>query len=85
MDNTFMFWHLGLLSFVLFHLLFCTSPIHSLFVFLFFIICVASFVLAFNVNYIGLVLISVYGGAIVVLFLLVSMLFNKKRISVIEK
>lgn len=85
MDSIFMFWHFGLIAFMLFHMLFKALPIHSLFVFLFFIISIASFVVFLNVNYLGLVLISVYGGAIVVLFLLVSMLFNKKKISVLKR
>ena len=67
------------LLFIIFHWLLGTSnPIHSLFLFLFFIISEACLLLMYNLVYLAFVLISVYGGAIVVLFLLVSMLFNQK-------
>jgi NADH:ubiquinone oxidoreductase subunit 6 (subunit J) len=80
MDNTFVFYHFALTIIFLFHLLFFCSPIHSLFVFLFLIVTVSAVMLSFGLNYLGFVLISVYGGAIIVLFLLVSMLFNKKQV-----
>ena len=65
--------------FVVFHCLMLATPIVSLFLFLFFIIGLAVIILVLNINYLAFVLISIYGGAIVVLFLLVSMLFNKKQ------
>lgn len=54
------------------------SPIASLFFFLAIITLCGFFLIGMNLPYLGFLLISVYGGAIVVLFLMVAMLFNKK-------
>lgn len=62
----------------LFHLIFIVDPVKTLFVFLFFVLTSAVFLLLFNTPYLCFVLISIYGGAIIVLFLLVFMLLNKK-------
>ena len=79
MLEKFLIMHFGIFLLLFFHLLFRATPIVSLFFFLFFIICVGIFIISMQLSYLGFVLISVYGGAIVVLFLLVSMLFNKKQ------
>lgn len=78
--NSFLLWNILIFSFIFFHLIMRASPIGSLFFFLFFIISIGIIILWFNFTYLGFLLISIYGGAIVVLFLLVSMLFNKKKV-----
>lgn len=57
-----------------------SSPIGSLFFLLAFIVCSGAVLISMGLSYLGFLLISIYGGAIVVLFLLVSMLLNKKSL-----
>lgn len=61
-----------------FLILVSVPPIGSLFLFLSMIVISGAFLVAMNVPYLGFLLISVYGGAIVVLFSMVLMLLNKK-------
>lgn len=65
--------------FFFYHFLMFASPVYSLFIFLFVIIGLAVVLIAFGINYIGFIFISIYGGAILVLFVLVCMLFNKQE------
>lgn len=73
-----------MITFVLISLLICfsvlvsVSPIGSLFVFLAIIVLSGVFLMLVDLSYLGFLLISIYGGAIVVPFSMVLMLLNKK-------
>lgn len=70
---------IALMPFLVYHVLMFVSPVYSLFLFLFVIIGLAAILITLGINYIGFIFISIYGGAILVLFVLVCMLFNKQE------
>lgn len=72
------FYTLGLISAIL--VILCTNPVNSVLFLISVFLCVAMLFLLMNAEFLALVLIIVYVGAIAVLFLFIVMMINIKRI-----
>lgn len=78
--SVFLFFLYGLLFFSAFSMLFCINPIHSVLCFILIFFCSSAIFTLLHSDFIGLIFLMVYVGAIAVLFLFVVMMLNIKRI-----
>src|SRR5690625_6063174 len=55
-----------------------SNPVHSVFFLVLVVLCLSSILLGFGIEFLGILLVVVYVGAIAVLFLFVVMMLNLK-------